>query len=75
MADMRKYFARPQAVRKKCLDCSCGSQKEVALCTVLDCPIYLYRFGRKPSRADVKQWRQDKPQTIWKGKDYSNAIQ
>ena len=37
-----------QAIRKKCLDCCCGSFQEVKLCPIRTCPLYPYRFGRRP---------------------------
>jgi hypothetical protein len=37
-----------KAMRKKCLDCCCGSPKEVELCPVTACPLYVYRFGKRP---------------------------
>lgn len=37
-----------RAIRKKCLDCCCGQMKEVALCTVITCPLYGYRSGHRP---------------------------
>lgn len=37
-----------KAIRAKCLDCSGGSSKEVRLCPVTDCPLYPYRFGKRP---------------------------
>lgn len=40
-----------RAVRRKCLDCCCGSSKEVQLCTAVDCPIWEYRFGKMPKTA------------------------
>ena len=36
-----------KAIRAKCLDC-CGSSHEVRLCTVEKCPLYPYRFGKRP---------------------------
>jgi len=42
-----------RAIRKKCLDCMAGSAKEVRLCSMDDCPLYLYRFGRNPSRKGI----------------------
>ena len=39
-----------KAIRKKCLDCVCGSSKEVKLCPCDDCPLYVYRTGRMPNR-------------------------
>lgn len=37
-----------RAIRDKCLDCCCGSGKEVRLCNVKKCPLFLYRSGHKP---------------------------
>ena len=39
-----------QAIRAKCLDCCCGSAKEVKLCPMEDCPLYLFRLGHNPNR-------------------------
>jgi len=39
-----------KAIRKKCLDCSAGSFKEVKLCPLIDCSLYLYRFGKNPHK-------------------------
>jgi len=38
-----------KSIRLKCLDCVCGSPKEVELCPVTGCPLYLYRFGKRPT--------------------------
>ena len=37
-----------KAMRAKCLDCSGGSPKEVRLCPVSNCPLWEYRFGKRP---------------------------
>jgi len=37
---------RSEAIKKKCLECSGDSHKEVTLCPVLDCPLWPYRTGR-----------------------------
>lgn len=37
-----------KAIRAKCLDCSAGSAKEVRLCPVKSCPLWEYRFGKRP---------------------------
>ena len=39
-----------KAIRRKCLDCCCGSSSEVKLCTVDQCALWPYRFGRNPNR-------------------------
>ena len=51
---MDKLYETPiKAIRKKCLDCCCGSRKEVRLCKVIECPLYPYRFGKRPTQAIV----------------------
>ena len=37
-----------KAIRAKCLDCSGGQPKEVRRCAVQKCPLYVYRFGKRP---------------------------
>ncbi len=37
-----------KAIRLKCLDCCCGSPKEVKLCTVEKCPLHSFREGHNP---------------------------
>lgn len=39
-----------KAIRKKCLECSNGSRKEVEHCTIPECALYPYRFGKNPHR-------------------------
>jgi hypothetical protein len=39
-----------KAIRRKCLDCCCGSSHEVDLCPVTDCSLYPYRLGKNPNR-------------------------
>lgn len=49
---MDKLYETPlKAIRKKCLDCTCYQPKEVRECTSIDCAIYPYRFGRRPTKA------------------------
>lgn len=34
-------------IRKYCVEvCCCGSQHEVKLCPITECPLYDFRFGR-----------------------------
>ena len=40
-----------KAIRKKCLDCSCGQAMEVRKCGLENCPLYPYRFGSNPKAA------------------------
>lgn len=46
-----------QAIRKKCLDCSCENAKEVRLCPVKDCPLYEFRLGKNPNYSE--QYREE----------------
>ena len=40
-------------IRAKCLDCCCGSHKEVRLCPVDSCPLFMCRFGKNPNRKGI----------------------
>jgi hypothetical protein len=42
-----------KAIRKKCLECTCGSPKEVKECHITDCPLHPYRFGKNPKRVGI----------------------
>ena len=50
-----KYFIKTpiKSIREKCLDCTNGSRKEIRLCTVVQCALYPYRFGKRPTKAIV----------------------
>ena len=37
-----------RAMRKYCLECGGGSVKDVRFCDVKKCPLYVYRFGKRP---------------------------
>jgi len=51
---MKIVYTTPiKTIRLKCLDCTAGSRKEVRLCTVVQCPLYPYRFGKRPTQAIV----------------------
>lgn len=39
---------RPRAIRMKCLDCCCYQPAEVSKCTITDCCLYPFRFGKDP---------------------------
>ena len=42
-----KEITPMKAIRKKCLDCSCGSSEAVKNCFAKKCPLYQFRFGYK----------------------------
>jgi hypothetical protein len=49
-----KIFTPIKAMRRKCLDCCCGSPQEVKLCPVKDCSLYPYRLGKHPKRTGTR---------------------
>lgn len=50
---MKKHLTPLKAIRKKCLDCSCWQPKEVKLCSLTECPLYVFRFGKNPTRSGI----------------------
>lgn len=42
-----------KAIRKKCLECCCGSYNKVKLCSVTTCPLYGYRSGHRPKGEEI----------------------
>jgi len=50
-----------RAIRKKCLDCCCWNQAEVKHCSITDCPLHGFRFGRDPGRKN-KPWTEERRQ-------------
>ena len=47
-----------KTIRKKCLDCASGQYKQVRCCTVLSCPLYPYRMGKRPDDATLESLKQ-----------------
>ncbi len=39
-----------KAIRRKCLDCCCGSRSEVRACELINCSLHPLRFGTNPHR-------------------------
>jgi len=50
---MKLYDTPIKAIRKKCLDCSNSQTKEVRLCPVVECALYPYRMGKRPSEETI----------------------
>lgn len=54
---MEKKIARKltpiKAIRAKCLDCCCGSNDEVRLCPITDCPLQIYRMGTRDANVTL----------------------
>ena len=49
-----------KAIRAKCVDCSGGSRSEVRDCTIVSCPLYVYRHGTNPKRKGIGNRNPDK---------------
>lgn len=47
-----KVLTPIKAIRAKCIDCCCGDKKEVRECSITDCPIWLYRMGKRPVKSE-----------------------
>lgn len=53
MNNKNKNLTPLKAIRARCLDCSGFHPKEVRNCGHVDCPLYLYRFGKNPRRKGI----------------------
>ena len=58
-----------KAIKKKCLDCSCGCMRLVEQCEVKDCALYAYR-PQRPKRTKKKE----KQLTIFDMEGYYEGI-
>jgi hypothetical protein len=45
------------AIRKKCLECVCGSAAAVQQCNITDCPLWPWRMGKRPTDDTLKDSR------------------
>jgi len=54
MKNKTKIITPIKSIRANCLDCCCGSYKEVRLCTIKNCNSYPYRMGTRPSKATLE---------------------
>ena len=60
-----------RSIRLKCLDCMCNQPKEVALCPCTDCPLWGYRFGKRPTEEIAATFKAAKP-LPWLQEIYDN---
>ena len=44
-----------EAIRRKCLDCSCHKSSEVKLCEAVACPLWPFRADRHPYTKDASR--------------------
>jgi hypothetical protein len=42
-----------KAIRSKCMQCSNFQHSEVARCEIIDCALWVYRFGKNPDRKGI----------------------
>ena len=57
--DLRKAGHPLQALRTRCLDCCGYQEKEVALCSAVDCPFWPFRMGTDPLRKPTSEARRE----------------
>lgn len=50
---MSRKLSPLKAIRSKCLDCMCGQAREVQMCPSEDCSLYVFRYGKNPSRSGI----------------------
>ena len=67
--DNKKYNPPLKSMRKKCLDCMCGSAKEVKLCPCDGirsdfCDLYPYRFGKRPAESKKRNLTDEQRQKM-----------
>lgn len=66
-----------KAIRAKCLDCSCGSTKEVRECELIKCALHPYRNGRNPNRKKKElseEQKQAAAERLKKARKRKNAV-
>lgn len=64
-----------KVIREKCLDCCCGSMKQVELCPCeSSCPLRPFRFGKNPFRKKVKRTEEQKARIAAATRKKSGAI-
>lgn len=49
----KKELTTLQAIRAKCLDCTCHQPKEIKWCPIKECDLWPFRMGKNPKRAGV----------------------
>lgn len=50
MESMEEKQSPLKQIRLYCLQCVCGSSDEVKRCSIKDCPLWSFRFGKNPFR-------------------------
>lgn len=69
----KKPMTPGKAIRAKCLDCMCGSAKEVRLCPEGKCALFPFRFGKNPHRK--REYTDDEKaamrERLWKARTHN----
>jgi len=47
-----KRLTPMKAIRQKCIDCCCFNKAEVRRCEMDDCPLWIYRMGKRPETVE-----------------------
>lgn len=53
MSNKIKRMTPLRAIRLKCLECSNEQPSQVRNCSITDCALFSYRFGKNPSRKGI----------------------
>jgi len=51
---MSKGLTPLKTIRSKCYDCSNHQPKEIRFCSVIECPLWPYRLGHRPTTEDTE---------------------
>lgn len=51
-SDEKNHLTRSKAIRAKCLDCCYDDKKQVRLCEIKTCPLWMYRMGNMNKSLD-----------------------
>ena len=62
-----------QAIKEKCLDCTCGQREEVKQCPITDCPLYGFRLGKNMNRKPREYTEEQKAELKERGRRMAEA--
>lgn len=62
-----------QAIKAKCLDCTCGQREEIKLCPIKNCPLYDFRLGNNPNRKQREYTEEQKQALKERGRKMAEA--
>ena len=46
-----------KAIRRRCLDCSGGTDAGVRACAITSCALHVFRFGKNPNIVRTDEWK------------------